>query len=287
MSTNGSHGSNPLTTGPARAAARAMLKAVGFSDADLKKPLIGVANTWIEIGPCNYHLRTLAADVKDGVRAAGGTPTVSLNTSAVATYIDGSGSKVLRFSYTVAAGQNTADLNATSMALGGSTIRDGSDNNATLTLPGGSNSLAGGHAIVVDTIAPTIARFQSDTPAGTYGAGQTVDIDAIFCANESSTFGMLRVLQDNGWAGKVKFVGFDASASLVKSLRDGDLDALVVQDPVRMGYLGVKTVVSHLKGEKVERRIDTGVRVIARDEMDTPEAKELLQPDLDRWLKKQ
>ena len=115
----------------------------------------------------------------------------------------------------------------------------------------------------------------------------SLDIDAIFCANESSTFGMLRVLQDNGWAGKVKFVGFDASASLVKSLRDGDLDALVVQDPVRMGYLGVKTVVSHLKGEKVERRIDTGVRVIARDEMDTPEAKELLQPDLDRWLKKQ
>ena len=115
----------------------------------------------------------------------------------------------------------------------------------------------------------------------------SLDIDGIFCANESSTFGMLRVLQDNGWAGKVRFVGFDASASLVKSLRDGHLDALVVQDPVRMGYLGVKTVVSHIKGEKVERRIDTGVRVIAREEMDTPDAKELLQPDLDRWLKKQ
>jgi dihydroxy-acid dehydratase len=56
--------SNPLTTGPHRAPARAMLKAVGFSDADLKKPLIGVANTWIEIGPCNYHLRDLAVHVK-------------------------------------------------------------------------------------------------------------------------------------------------------------------------------------------------------------------------------
>ena len=74
MTTNRSNGSNPLTTGPARAAARAMLKAVGFSDADLKKPLIGVANTWIEIGPCNYHLRRLAAKVKEGIRAAGGTP---------------------------------------------------------------------------------------------------------------------------------------------------------------------------------------------------------------------
>jgi dihydroxy-acid dehydratase len=75
-------GSNPLTTGPHRAPARAMLKAVGFSDADLKKPLIGIANTWIEIGPCNYHLRDLAAHVKDGVRAAGGTP-MEFNTVSI------------------------------------------------------------------------------------------------------------------------------------------------------------------------------------------------------------
>jgi len=113
-----------------------------------------------------------------------------------------------------------------------------------------------------------------------------LDIDGIFCPNESSTFGMLRVLQDNGWAGKVRFVGFDASDSLVQAMRSGHIDGLVVQDPVRMGYLGVKTMVSHLKGEKVERRIDTGVRVIAKADMDTPEAKELLKPDLDKWLKK-
>jgi dihydroxy-acid dehydratase len=74
--------SNPLTTGPHRAPARAMLKAVGFSDADLKKPLIGVANTWIEIGPCNYHLRDLAAHVKEGIRAAGGTP-MEFNTVSI------------------------------------------------------------------------------------------------------------------------------------------------------------------------------------------------------------
>jgi len=59
-----------------------MLKAVGFSDADLRKPLIGVANTWIEIGPCNYHLRTLAADVKEGIRRAGGTP-MEFNTVSI------------------------------------------------------------------------------------------------------------------------------------------------------------------------------------------------------------
>ena len=65
---------NPLTTGPSRAAARAMLKGAGFSDEDLRKPLIGIANTWIEIGPCNLNLRELAEHVKAGVRAAGGTP---------------------------------------------------------------------------------------------------------------------------------------------------------------------------------------------------------------------
>jgi dihydroxy-acid dehydratase len=73
---------NPLTTGPSRAPARAMLKAVGYSDADLKKPLIGVANTWIEIGPCNFHLRELAVHVKDGIRAAGGTP-MEFNTVSI------------------------------------------------------------------------------------------------------------------------------------------------------------------------------------------------------------
>jgi dihydroxy-acid dehydratase len=71
-----------ITTGPSRAAARAMLKAVGFTDDDLRKPLVGIANTWIEIGPCNYHLRDLAAHVKRGVREAGGTP-MEFNTISI------------------------------------------------------------------------------------------------------------------------------------------------------------------------------------------------------------
>jgi len=71
-----------ITAGPARAASRAMLKAVGFTDGDLKKPLVGIANTWIEIGPCNYHLRDLAAHVKRGVREAGGTP-LEFNTVSI------------------------------------------------------------------------------------------------------------------------------------------------------------------------------------------------------------
>ena len=82
---------------------------------------------------------------------------------------------------------------------------------------------------------------------------------------------MLRVLQDNGWAGKVRFIGFDASDNLVKGLRDGHIDGLVLQDPVKMGYLGVKTLVAHIRGEKVERRIDTGVQLVTRDRMDQPD----------------
>ena len=73
---------NPLTTGPSRAPARAMFKAVGFTDADLQRPVIGIANTWIEIGPCNYHLRDLAVHVKDGIRAQGGTP-MEFNTVSI------------------------------------------------------------------------------------------------------------------------------------------------------------------------------------------------------------
>ncbi|MGO9097230.1 MAG: dihydroxy-acid dehydratase [Bryobacteraceae bacterium] len=71
-----------ISQGRDRAPARAMLKAIGFSDADLRKPIIGVANTWIETMPCNYNLRELAVKVKEGIRAAGGTP-MEFNTIAI------------------------------------------------------------------------------------------------------------------------------------------------------------------------------------------------------------
>ncbi len=74
--------SRTLVAGTDRAGARAMLKAIGFTDDDLAKPLIGIANTWTEIGPCNFHLRRLAAKVKEGIRAAGGTP-LEFNTISI------------------------------------------------------------------------------------------------------------------------------------------------------------------------------------------------------------
>src|SRR2546427_8162413 len=82
MTLDPKHRSHIITDGPERAGARAMLKAIGFSDDDLARPIIGVANTWIETMPCNYHLRRLAVKVKDGIRAAGGTP-MEFNTIAI------------------------------------------------------------------------------------------------------------------------------------------------------------------------------------------------------------
>ncbi|MGZ4180039.1 MAG: dihydroxy-acid dehydratase [Solirubrobacteraceae bacterium] len=84
-STNGldpKHRSRALTEGPARAAARAYLKGIGYDDEALSKPIVAVANTWIETMPCNFHLRALGAKVKEGIRAAGGTP-MELNTIAI------------------------------------------------------------------------------------------------------------------------------------------------------------------------------------------------------------
>ena len=110
-------------------------------------------------------------------------------------------------------------------------------------------------------------------------------IDGIFTCNESTTFGMLRCLQDAGLAGKVKFVGFDASAKLVEALKKGEINGLVLQNPFKMGYTSVKTIAQALKGEKVEKRIDTGATMVTKENMEQPEIKELIQPDLEKWLK--
>src|SRR5207245_9099101 len=82
MTSQSKHRSRDLVDGPSRAPARAMLKAVGFTDDDLSRPLVGVANTWIEVMPCNYHLRRLSEKVQAGIPTAGATP-IEYNTIAV------------------------------------------------------------------------------------------------------------------------------------------------------------------------------------------------------------
>jgi len=111
-----------------------------------------------------------------------------------------------------------------------------------------------------------------------------LSIDGIFCPNESTAFAMLRALQDSGLAGSVKYVGFDSSDRLVRGLKSGQIHGLVLQDPINMGYLGVKTMVKHLRGEKVKKRIDTGSLVATPENMNDPEIRNLLEPDYKKWL---
>ncbi|MRR38269.1 sugar ABC transporter substrate-binding protein, partial [bacterium] len=115
-------------------------------------------------------------------------------------------------------------------------------------------------------------------------AQRRLSIDGIFTPNESTTFGMLRALQDGGIAGSVVFLGFDSSPKLVEGLEKGQIQGLVLQNPFRMGYVGVTTMVSRLSGKAVERKIDTGVTMVTQENMNQPEIRELLRPDLARWL---
>ncbi|AUX26310.1 hypothetical protein SOCEGT47_068710 [Sorangium cellulosum] len=109
-------------------------------------------------------------------------------------------------------------------------------------------------------------------------------IAGVFTPSESTTFGMLQALRKTNAVKQVKLVGFDASDKLLGALREGDIEALVVQDPFNMGYLAVKTMAAHLRGERVEARIDTGARVVTRQDLDDPAVQELVRPDLARWL---
>ncbi len=110
-------------------------------------------------------------------------------------------------------------------------------------------------------------------------------VNGVFCPNETATIAMTKALRDLGLAGgKVKMIGFDAGSQSVADLKAGDVQALVVQAPVKMGYLGVKTLVAHLRKQKVDRRIDTGVTLVSPENMNTPGVAELLNPPLKEFL---
>ena len=144
---------------------------------------------------------------------------------------------------------------------------------------------------------PGIKLLSSDQYAGPtretgYQASQNLlnrfarDVSGIFCPCEPPTIAMAKALRDRGLAGgKVKMVGFDAGSQSVADLKNGDVQGLVVQNPVFMGYKGVMTMVEHLQGKKVEKRIDTGVVLVSVENMEQAEVKELLYPPLDKYLK--
>src|SRR5512138_1416985 len=111
------------------------------------------------------------------------------------------------------------------------------------------------------------------------------EVQGIFTPNESSTAGMLLALQDINKAGKVSFVGFDASQVFIDAMRAGQLHGIVVQNPFNMGYLGVRTMVDHLLGKAVQKKIDTGVMLVTKDNLESSEVQTLLHPPLDQYLK--
>lgn len=111
------------------------------------------------------------------------------------------------------------------------------------------------------------------------------ELDGVFCPNESTTFGMLRALEDAKRTAKVRFVGFDASAKLVEALSRGEIQGLAVQNPFAMGERGVAVLAALWAGKAVERRIDTGVLVATPENMKEPAVAALLSPDLEKWLR--
>ena len=109
------------------------------------------------------------------------------------------------------------------------------------------------------------AKITASNTLEEYIEGKKLNVDGIFACNLIATLGMGAALEDlrkGGIEVTARFIGFDTSPKLVKSLQDGKIDALVSQDPKKMGYLAVDTLVKHLRGEKVEKVIDTGVELV-------------------------
>jgi ribose transport system substrate-binding protein len=109
-------------------------------------------------------------------------------------------------------------------------------------------------------------------------------LDAVFTPNESTTFGMLLALEKAKLAGKVRFIGFDASDKLLKGVESGGIDALVLQNPFKMGELAVRAIVDHLRGKPVEARTDTGAEILDKQNQNEARVKDLVKPDLAKWL---
>jgi ribose transport system substrate-binding protein len=124
------------------------------------------------------------------------------------------------------------------------------------------------------------AKAASENLLNHYGA----DLQGIFTSNESATVGMLLALQDMGKAGKVKFVGFDASQTLIDALKAHQLDGITVQNPMKMGYLGVKTMVAYLRKQPIEKKVDTGVMMVTPENLAEPATQDVVNPPIAKYL---
>jgi ribose transport system substrate-binding protein len=111
------------------------------------------------------------------------------------------------------------------------------------------------------------------------------ELSGIFCSSEAGTAGVLESAGDTRVAGRVKIVGFDTGPELVQGIRSGRIDSLIVQDPFRMGYMSVKTLVEHLRGEAPEKQIDTGIVLVTAENLMRPEIQKLVVPPIENYVR--
>ncbi|MFM8395023.1 MAG: ABC transporter substrate-binding protein [Acidobacteriota bacterium] len=103
------------------------------------------------------------------------------------------------------------------------------------------------------------------------------DLNGLFASNESSTVGAVRAIRQRDLGARVVLIGFDATPDLVSNVRDSSIDSLVIQNPFKMGYEGVRTLLEKLAGREPARHIDTGVSLLTRENVDTPEIQQLIK----------
>ena len=193
MSSNLKHLSHIITNGPDRAGARAMLKAIGFTDEDLAKPIVGIANTWIETMPCNFHLRALAERVKAGVRAAGGTP-MELNTIAISDGVT-MGTEGMKASLV------SREVVADSIEL----VGRGHMFDAMVALVGCDKTIPGGAMALIRLNVPSVLLYGGSIAAGRF-QGRDVTVGDVYEAVGANAAGLmtdaeLKQLEDHACPG--------------------------------------------------------------------------------------
>jgi ribose transport system substrate-binding protein len=125
-------------------------------------------------------------------------------------------------------------------------------------------------------------KYGLDTPESALQATEDLltkhpEFDGLFACNNTTSIGALRALESQGRAGKVKMIGFDSPKLIVDGVKSGIIDSFIIQNPYKMGYLGVKTSLDKIQGKPIERRIDTGVYLITKDNVNKPEIQEMME----------
>jgi dihydroxy-acid dehydratase len=245
-----------LVEGPARAPARAMLKAVGFTDDDLSRPLVGVANTWIEVMPCNIHLREMAARVKEGIRAAGGTP-IEFNTIAVSDGIS-MGTEGMKASLI------SREVVADSIEL----VVRGHLFDAVVALAGCDKTIPGTAMALARLDLPSLVLYGGSIAPGTF-QGRDVTIQDVFeavgaHASGKMTSGELRELEDHACPGAGACGGQFTANTMATALEFLGISAMgsagvPATDPAReaVGREAGRLVMEALRADRRPSRIFT------------------------------